>query len=79
MDQNQQMNPKKSYKNKFDNFIRYSSLGFEMMSIIGAGTFGGYKIDQWLNNEFKGFTLGLMILSVILAIVYGTRNLLNKK
>lgn len=72
------MNRKKSYKNRFNNFIRYSSLGFEMMAIIGGGTFGGYKIDQWMGNEFKGFTLGLMILSVVLAIIYGTRNLLKK-
>lgn len=79
MDQSQQMNRKKSLKNKFDNFIRYSSLGFEMMAIIAAGTFGGYKLDQWMKNEFKGFTFGLMILSVVLAIVYGTRNLLKKK
>jgi len=70
---------KGNYKNKFDDFIRYSSLGFEMMAIIGAGTFGGYKIDQWMKNEFKGFTLGLMILSVVIAIVYATRNLLKKK
>ena len=49
-----------------------------MMAIIGGGTFGGYKIDQWMKNEFKGFTLGLMILSVVLAIIYGTRNLLKK-
>lgn len=73
------MNLQNNYKNKFDNFIRYSSLGFEMMAIIGAGTFGGYKIDQWMKNEFKGFTLGLMILSVVLAIFYATRNLLRKK
>jgi len=73
------MNQKNKYKNKIDNFIRYSSLGFEMMVIIGAGTFGGYKIDQWMKNEFKGFTLGLMIFSVVLAIIYGTRNLLKKK
>ena len=70
---------KKEYKNKFDDFIRYSSLGFEMMAIIGVFTFGGYKIDQWMKNEFKGFTLGLMIFSVVIAIVYGTRNLLKKK
>jgi hypothetical protein len=70
---------KGNYKNKFDDFIRYSSLGFEMMAIIGAGTFGGYKIDQWMKNEFKGFTLSLMILSVVIAIVYATRNLLKKK
>jgi hypothetical protein len=50
-----------------------------MMAIIGMGTFLGYKIDQWMENEFKGFTLGLMIFSVVLAIVYGTRSLLNKK
>jgi len=72
------MEQKNPYKNKFDNFNRYSSLGFEMMAIIGAGTFGGYKIDQWLGNDFKGFTLGLMIFSVVLAIVYGTRSLLKK-
>ncbi len=74
---NQQNN--KNYKNKIDDFIRYSSLGFEMMAIIGVFTFGGYKIDQWMKNEFKGFTLGLMILSVVIAIVYATRNLLKKK
>lgn len=73
------MNRKNTYKNKFNNSIRYSSLGFEMMAIIGVGTFGGYKIDQWMENEFKGFTLGLMILSVILAIIYGTRILLKRK
>lgn len=73
-----QMDQKNQYKNKFDNFIRYSSLGFEMMVIIGAGTFGGYKIDQWMNNEFKGFTFGLMVFSVVIAIVYGTRSLLKR-
>ena len=70
----QQNKPRKS----FDNFIRYSSLGFEMIAIIGIFTFLGYKIDQWMNNEFKGLTFGLMILSVIIAIIYGTKNLLKK-
>ena len=70
----QQNKPKK----KFDNFIRYSSLGFEMMAIIGIFTFLGYKIDQWMENDFKGFTLGLMIFSVVIAIIHGTRNLLKK-
>lgn len=65
-------------KNKFDAFIRYSSLGFEMMVMIGLGTFLGYKIDQWMDNEFKGFTLGLMIFSVIGSVVYATRNILKK-
>ena len=70
---------RKNQKSRFDNFIRYSSLGFEMMGIIAIFTFAGYKIDQWLENDFKGFTLGLMILSVIAAIIHGTKNLLKKK
>ena len=69
---------KQNKKRGFDSFIRYSSLGFEMMAIIGLGTFLGYKIDQWMDNEFKGFTLGLMIFAVIVALIYGTRNLLKK-
>jgi len=75
------MSQKQSNKsrNTFDNFVRYSSLGFEMMAIIGGFTFLGYKIDQWMKNDFKGFTLTLAILSVIVAIVYGTRSLLRKK
>jgi hypothetical protein len=74
MNHQKQNKPKKN----LDNFIRYSSLGFEMMAIIGIFTFLGYKIDQWMENEFKGFTLGLTIFSVIIAIIHGTRNLLKK-
>jgi len=69
---------KKNKKKGFDSFIRYSSLGFEMMAIIGLGTFAGYKIDQWLKNDFKAFTFALVIVSVILSIIYGTRSLLKK-
>ena len=75
MNRKQKNNPKK----KYDDFVRYSSLGFEMMAIIGGFTFLGYKIDQWMENDFKAFTLGLAIFSVIAAIVYGTRSLLKKK
>ena len=64
-------------KKKFDDFIRYSGLGFEMMAIIAILTFVGYKIDQWMANEFKAFTLGFMVLSVVGAIIYGTKNLLK--
>jgi len=71
--------PTNKPKNSFDNFIRYSSLGFEMMVIIGGFTFLGFKIDQWMKNEFKGFTLGLMVLGVVGALVYATRSLLKKK
>lgn len=73
------MQRKKPYTTtrKANSFIRYSSLGFEMMAIIGGFTLLGYKIDQWMDNEFKGFTLALVIFGVIASIIYGVRNLLK--
>jgi hypothetical protein len=80
MEPNLQMNDLKTNRQKprLDSFIRYSSLGFEMMAIIGILTFAGYKTDQWLNNDFKGFTLVFMVVSVVLAVLYGMRGLLKK-
>lgn len=65
-------------KKKIDDFIRYSSLGFEMAAIIILGAFGGYKIDQWLKNDFKIFTFIFLPVFVILSIFYGVRKLLKK-
>lgn len=72
------MNPNKFQKpgKKFDDFIRYSSLAFEMIAIMGIGTWAGIKIDQWLDLSFPAFTLGLMILSVIGAIYHAIRKFL---
>ena len=72
MNQNRYQKPKK----KFDDFIRYSSLAFEMITIMGLGVFVGVKIDRWLDLEFPAFTLGLMILSVAGAIYYVIRKFL---
>ncbi len=72
------MKKKSPYSTKKNNsFIRYSSLGFEMIAIIGGLTFLGYKIDQWMNNDFKGFTLALMVFGVVAAIVYGIKNIIK--
>lgn len=69
MNPNQYRKPKK----KFDDFIRYSSLAFEMIVIMGVGTWSGTLIDDWLELGFPVFTLVLMILSVIGAIYHVIR------
>jgi F0F1-type ATP synthase assembly protein I len=63
-------------KRKFDDFIKYSNLAFEMIAIMAVGVFAGFKLDQWLKLDFPAFTLGLMILSVIGAIYYVMRKFL---
>jgi len=72
MNQNKEKKPKK----KLDDFIRYSSLAFEMIAIMGLGVLLGIKIDQWLSLSFPAFTLGLMILSVVGAIYHAIRKFL---
>jgi len=72
MNQNNSLKPKKH----LDDFIRYSSLGIEMIVIMGIGVFAGVKIDQWLHLGFPAFTLVLMILSVIGAIYHAIRKFL---
>jgi F0F1-type ATP synthase assembly protein I len=64
-------------RKKTDQFIRYSSLAFEMMIMMAAGVFTGYKIDHWLKLSFPAFTLGLMILSVIGSIFYAIKNFIK--
>jgi len=60
----------KEPKKKFDDFIRYSNLAFEMMAIMGIGTWVGWLIDSWLDLKFPIFLLIFMILSVVGAIYY---------
>lgn len=63
-------------KKRFDDFIKYSNLAFEMIAIMAAGVFAGIKLDQWLNMDFPAFTLGLMILSVVGAVYHVIRKFL---
>lgn len=69
MNQDKYQKPKK----KLDDFIRYSNMAFEMIAIMGIGTWSGILIDGWLKLEFPVFTLVLMILSVVGAIYNAVR------
>ncbi|MDP4281205.1 MAG: AtpZ/AtpI family protein [Bacteroidota bacterium] len=65
-------------KNWLENYARYSAMAIQMMVIILAGVFGGYKLDQWLHCK-PVFTLILSFGSVIAAIYLVTRDLIKKK
>jgi len=48
-----------------------------MIAIMLAGTFGGIKIDRWLELEFPVFTVILSVLSVVLAIYYAVKDMIR--
>jgi len=68
-------NKPKNKKNPLRFYAVYSALAFQMGLLIVAGAFGGREIDKWINWKFPVFTLVLTILAVILAVLYGIREL----
>lgn len=72
MKKNQKDSPLKFY-------ARYSTLAIQMIVIIVGGAFGGKALDNWLDWEFPVFTLVLTILSVVIALFIGLRDLFKEK
>jgi hypothetical protein len=70
---------KLSDKDQINYYAKYSALAFQMAVIIGLGTFGGYKIDQWLEFKFHIFTVVLALLSVVAAIYFAVKDLIKPK
>ena len=68
-----------SRKKSFDNFIRYSSISFQMLVIILVGVYGGIKLDKLVRIEFPVFTVILSIGSVALAIYYAVKDFIKTK
>lgn len=62
----------------YASYARYSALTIQVGVIIFAGTFGGYKLDAYLNLKFPVFTLILSLLSVFAAIWLLARDVLKK-
>ncbi len=49
-------------------YVKYSSLGFQMIAIIGAFTFAGYKIDEGAHHQVKWVTAALSLAGVFISL-----------
>jgi len=65
-------------KKPFDNFIKYSNIGIQMLVIIAAGVFGGYRLDKWMENKFPIFLLLLSTIAMAAAIYTAIKDFLKK-
>lgn len=65
-------------KKSFDNYVKYSGLGFQMLVVIAAGVFGGYKLDKMAGNKFPVFLLLLSLISVGLSIYIAIKDFFKK-
>lgn len=64
-------------KQQFDNFIRYSNMGFQMFAIIALSVFIGFKLDQWMTNKIPVFTVVFSIIGVGAAIYQAIKDFIK--
>lgn len=64
-------------KNPLHKYVKYSSLALQMGAIIFAGAYGGVKLDEYLELGFPAFTIGLTIISVVIAVYFSIKDLLK--
>ena len=56
-------------KSPLNNYIKYSGLGFQMIGVIGAFAFAGYKLDEAQQTKTPIYT-GILSLLGVLASLY---------
>jgi F0F1-type ATP synthase assembly protein I len=61
-----------------NNFLKYSSLGIQLVATIGLAAYMGLKLDQYLNLKFPVFLLSFVLLSFA-GMMYQLYRTLNKE
>ena len=57
-------------RRRYQDYLRFSALGLQMMGIILAGLLGGWWLDRQLGWKFPAATLGLSLLGIVGAMVF---------
>jgi uncharacterized membrane protein YfcA len=75
----QKQEPKPSAnKKKFDAYLKYSGMAFQMGIIILLGTFAGKKLDAYFDTEQPLFTVFLALFSIFVALYVSLKDLFQQ-
>jgi ATP synthase protein I len=66
-------------KNQLDNYIKYSSLAFQMGATIAFFAWVGVQIDEWQSTKEPYYTVAFSLLGVFLSLYLVIKGLLNEK
>lgn len=65
-------------KKPLPNFVKYSSMAFQMGVIIFAAAFGGMKLDDYITSiNFPVFTIVFTIVSVFAAVYLSIKDIIK--
>jgi hypothetical protein len=68
MDENEQNEKSRQKDSPGNSYIKFSGVGFQMIAIIGAFTYAGYKIDQSAHHQTKWVTAVLALIGVFISL-----------
>jgi hypothetical protein len=67
--------PNKEPGKQTNNYMRFSSMGFQMVAIIGLFAYGGYKIDESAHHTVKWATAALSLIGVFISLYLVIRSI----
>ena len=71
MTENKETKIQKQNKNsRVNTYARFSGIAFQMTAIIGIGSFGGVKLDEYYPNKYSVFTIICSLVSIGIALYY---------
>ena len=69
----------KNKKKRLNSYIKYSGLTTQMAVIIIVGTYLGSYIDTSFNNKTPIYTIVCSLASIVFALYYVLKGIINKK
>jgi hypothetical protein len=64
---------------KVNNYMKYSSMVFQLAIVIGLGVWGGRSLDKYLDLKFPAFTLILLFVALFAGMYWTLKDFIKKK
>ena len=64
-------------KEQLNTFARFSSTGFQMIVIIGLGTYAGIKLDKDYPNKYSLFTIICSLTAIAISLYLVIKQVTN--
>lgn len=68
-----------SKKKQVNDYVKYSTIAFQMIATVAIGVFAGIKLDEHFQTDNAIFTLVFTLVFVLIGILIGVRGILKDR